>query len=215
MSKTLDQLTEQEIEDFLAKKKEEKRKANQKAKATYEKQKDKVVMSLMDKAVKVFNLLDELKKACHEQMDEQAIKLQDYGGLPKKSKGGYSLTTSDQGYRVTRTRDTQPEWDERAEAGVILIKEFLHDTVKKVDKKLFEILLSFIEKNHRGDLEYAKVFTLLNHRDKYGDKRWIKGLDLLQEGFSNHLKGYGYEFKTKGPDGKWQSLILNFSGIKS
>ena len=94
-----------------------------------------------------------------------------------------------------------------------MIKEFLHDTVKKRDIKLFDILISFLEKNKAGDLEYNRVFSLLQHEDKFDDPRWVEGLKMLKESYSVRMRGYGYEFKQLDGEGKWDNLVLNFSSI--
>ena len=94
-----------------------------------------------------------------------------------------------------------------------LIKDFLADTVKKRDKDLYEILISFISRNANGDLEYAKVMNLMQHRDTFKDERWLSGLDLIKESFSIHFKAYSYEFKIKDKTGKWQPLNLSFTSI--
>ena len=55
--------------------------------------------------------------------------------------------------------------------------------------------------------------NLLKHEDKYNDPRWLEGLRLIKESFSNHFKGYSYEFHFKNESGKWQKLELNFSAL--
>ena len=73
--------------------------------------------------------------------------------------------------------------------------------------------MGFLEKNQDGDLEYSDVMNLYKHENEFNDPRWKEGLKLIKESFSNHLKGYGYEFKVKADDGKWQKLYLNFSSL--
>jgi len=146
-------------------------------------------------------------------MEQQAEKLSAYGEMPGKSKGGFSVTHSDGEQRVTRIRKTQPFWDERSVKAQELIHDFLHDTVKKRDVKIFEILISYIQKNENGNLEYDRVMNLLNHEDKFTDPRWVEGLRLIKESYRVNLRGYGYEFKKKGTDGKWETLDLSFAGL--
>jgi hypothetical protein len=55
--------------------------------------------------------------------------------------------------------------------------------------------------------------VLLQHENNFDDTRWIEGLRLLRESYSNVLKGYGYLFKEKGKDGKWKTITLNFSSL--
>lgn len=206
-------MTTAELEQLLKKRKANEAKKREAEKVAYEAHRDKVVANILTTARALHRELEEFKRYCHIEMDKQAIKLSEYGKIRSNSKGGFSVTNSTDDFRVTRRRDTEPVWDERSNKAQELIKDFLADTIKKRDKKLYEILLGFIERNQNGDLEYSRVMDLLKHEDKYDDPRWKEGLKLIKESFSNHLKGFGYEFKIKGEDGKWQNILLNFSSL--
>lgn len=210
-AETVDQLSTAELEAILARKKAAEKAKKEQARKAYEANRDSLISHLIAKAREVEEELKAFKEMVHKAMDEQAIALGEYGGIRSNSKGGFSITSSCGNLRVTRRLDTVPQWDERGEKAISLIKEFLGDTVKKRDKKLFGILISFLERNKAGDLEYAKVYMLLQHEDKYTDERWVEGLSLLKESYHLMLKGFAYELKVKDHYGKWQTLNLNFS----
>lgn len=207
-------LSTKELEAYLKKRKDKEAKKLEAEREAYEKDRDEKVEAIITTATCLFRELSEFKDYCHIEMDKQAIKLSSYGKIRSNSKGGFSVTNSEDTMRVTRRRDTEPVWDERSTKAIELIKEFLADTIKKRDVKLYEILISFLERNANGDLEYSRVMDLYKHEDKYDDPRWKEGLRLIKESFSNHLKGFGYEFKKKNPEtGKWENLYLNFSSL--
>ena len=214
IEKPVSEMTTKELEEFLKKKKSEEAAKRERERVKYEKERDAAIGQLMDAAREASLALARLKSMATSVMDGQHMKLEEYGALRKNSKGGFNVTNSAGTARVTRRIDSDPKWDERAEKGVELIKEFLADAVKKRDKKLFEILLSFLERNKKGDLEYAKVLTLMQHRDKYSDERWLEGLRLLEESYSLIRKGFAYYFEVKEKEGdKWQKVELNFHGV--
>lgn len=215
-TQTLDpsKLSTAQLEALLKQRKATEQKQLAKEKEVYEKDRDEKVFNIINTAKILFKELSEFKAYCHIEMDKQAIKLSEYGKIRSNSKGGFSVTNTNDTMRVTRRRDTEPVWDERSVKAIELIKEFLGDTIKKRDLKLYEILLSFLERNANGDLEYSRVMDLYKHEDKYDDPRWKEGLRLIKESFSNHLKGFGYEFKMKDEaTGKWSNILLNFSGL--
>ena len=214
VEKPVSEMTTKELEEFLKKKKSEEAAKRERERVKYEKERDTAIGQLMEAAREASLALARLKSMATSVMDGQHMKLEEYGALRKNSKGGFNVTNSAGTARVTRRIDSDPKWDERAEKGVELIKEFLADAVKKRDKKLFEILLSFLERNKKGDLEYAKVLTLMQHRDKYSDERWLEGLRLLEESYSLIRKGFAYYFEVKEKEGdKWQKVELNFHGV--
>lgn len=207
-------LSTAQLEALLAQRKKKEKDALERAKKEYEAARDREIEDLMTEGSFLASRLEAFKKKCHEKMDVQSVKLEEYGQIRSNSKGGFSITHSKGNLRITRRRDTEPYWDERAAKAVELIKDFLQDTVKKRDVKIFKVLMSFLERNKNGDLEYAKVFTLLQYEGEWDDQRWKEGLRLLKESYSVHMKGFGYEFKVKkGEDGKWENLTLNFTAI--
>eukprot|EP01038_Epipyxis_sp_PR26KG_P000918 gene918-1293_t len=141
-------------------------------------------------------------------MDNQANKLANYGKIRGNSKGGFSVSDRNDTMKVTRRRDTEPVWDERSTKAIELIKEFLGDAIKKRDLDMYEILMGFLERNEKGDLEYARVMDLYKHEAKFDDERWKEGLRLIKESFSNHLKGFGYEFKFRNDEGKSVNMSI-------
>lgn len=211
--KTIDQMTPEEIEAHLAKIKADKRNAAAQEKAKFEKEQDYVATNLFDLAKHASEFMQDVKRTCGVEMEKQAVALENYGKFPVKSKGGFSIDNADKTIRITRTRDTQPHWDQRSEKGANLIKEFLGDSIKKKDKDAYEMLMELLTKNEAGQLEYSRVMVLIQNENRFSDARWHEGLKLLKESYSIHMKGYGYRFKHKDAQGKWQNLDMNFSSL--
>ncbi len=209
----INELSTSELEKLLADKKKAEKQRRMAEKAIYEKDKDGTIELLWDEANELALATARFKNKLHTVMDLQAEKLNQYGGIRGNSKGGFAIVHSNGSKNITRRRDTDRFWDERATKAVGLIKDFLSDTVKKRDAQLHDILMSFLERNVKGDLEYAKVMDLLKHEDKFNDLRWVSGLQLIKESYSQSFKAFGYEFKKRNQSGKWESLSLNFSSL--
>lgn len=206
-------MTSTEVRAYLEKIEAKEKKVQQKKREEYEAKRDHVVVSLTENAIGLFKELALFKALVQEEMDEQALRLNEYGLMRGNSKGGFSVTNEADTYRIRRTRDTSPSWDERSTKGVALIKEFLDDAIKKRAFKEYTLIMDFLEKNQQGDLEYQKVMMLLRREDNYSDPRWKEGLRLLKESYKVVLKGFGYYFERKTPEGKWEPISLNFSSL--
>lgn len=213
MNKINNEPTIAELEALLAKRKKDEKEQRQRNKKAYEQNRDTTIESVFAEGLELSLALSRFKQKMHTVMESQKNELDKYGSIRSNSKGGFSITHSDGVTSITRRRDTDPIWDERASKAVDLIKDFLSDTVKKRDADLHDILLGFLERNVKGDLEYAKVMELLNHEDKFNDARWLEGLHLIKESYSQGFKAFGYEFKQKDAQGKWKTLSLNFSSL--
>lgn len=211
--RSIEDMTPDEIEQYLAKKRKAEKAAAEKERKAYEEERDYVVNTIFGLVEDAHDFLMTLHKTCHVEMEKQSEALANYGKLPKSSKGGFSIDNADRTLRITRTRATKPHWDERSKKGVEILKDFLATTAKKRDAKLYNLLMGFLEKNQAGELEYSRVMLLLKHEGEFNEPEWVEGIRLLKEGYSNYFEGYGYQFKKKNASGKWETVLLNFSGL--
>lgn len=210
---TIDELTTEEMEAILSHKKKKEAEKQEKERKAYEAERDTDMGELIALATEIQNKAALLKELTHNKMEKHQEKLNNYGMIRSNSKGGFSLMHSDKTVRIKRRRDTQPIWDERSTKALELVHAFLYDTVKKRDQDLFEMLIGFLVKNKKGDLDYASVMNLLSHETRFEDPRWKEGLRLLKQSYSNFLKGYQYDFEKQNAEGKFERIELNFSAL--
>lgn len=204
----------EELEKALAKKKKAQNAERERMKKEYEKARSKVVLELTNKALDLHYELKEFKKILDHEMELQANRLNEYGAMRKNSKGGFTIKDATDSFKVTRRRNTQPEWDERADKAEELLMDFFGDTIKKRDAKLGDMLMSYLVKNKEGQLKYASVMKLMQHRDKFDDARWKEALKLLEESFRSVLSKYYYVFASKNEQtGEWEPIELTMSSL--
>jgi hypothetical protein len=213
LKKPIEQLTAEETEAVLNHKRKAEKERQEREKRAYEAERDSDMGELIALALEVENKSYLLKRLTHAKMEKHQEKLNEYGKIRSNSKGGFTLMHSDKTIRIKRRRDTQPTWDERSTKALELIHAFLYDTVKKRDRDLFEMLIGFLVKNKKGDLDYASVMNLLSHENRFDDPRWREGLRLLKQSYSNYLKGYQYDFEKQNEEGKFERIELNFSAL--
>jgi hypothetical protein len=211
--KNVAEMSTQELEQFVAQRKNEERKAREKAKQSYVEERDAMILELVSQAKNVHDLLTRFKTKVAEAVDRQQESLTNYGMIRANSKGGYSIVNEAETFKITRERSTKPSWDERGAKGIELIKDFLEDCVKKKDLQMFQILMAFIAKNNNNDLEYAKVMELIKHKNYSNDPRWLEGIQLVEESYTVNFRKYGYQFYKKNEQGSWEQIDLNFSTV--
>jgi hypothetical protein len=209
----ISKLSSSELEDLLAQKKKEEAKEQEEKRKQYEKDRDEDMEHIICLASEIEEKQKYLKSLVSNKMEAHQIKLNEYGKIRSNSKGGFSIMNTDKTIRIKRRRDTQPTWDERSTKALELIHAFLYDTVKKRDIVLFEMLIGFLVKNKKGDLDYASVMNLLSHETRFNDERWKEGLRLLKESYSSYLKGYQYDFERLNSEGKFEKIEVNFSAL--
>jgi ABC-type Fe3+/spermidine/putrescine transport system ATPase subunit len=204
--------TEEQLEQMLQAKKAEKEQQRQAERQAYESKRDAFVKRVIGEAVSYNGLLKDFKADLVQSFEEFEKQLNEYGEIRSNSKGGFSITSSDGKYRIRRIRATSPEWDERSKKGEALIIEFLQEQI--TDTKIHKLVMSFLQRNEKGELEYSRVMNLLNMKTDFDDPRWVEGLELMQESYNVTLRAYQFEFQVKDDiSGKWQRLEMNFSSI--
>ncbi len=208
------EMTIEEMEARVAKMKEKRRKKREKEQQEYVEDRDINITDLIAEAITLQEMIKAYKDEVARIMVMQSEKLTEYRQIRSNSKGGFRIVNSIGDKKIVRRRDTEPTWDERAEKGVALLKDYLGDTVKKRDVKTYELLMGFLLKNDKGDLEHSRVMELLKHEDYSTDIRWVEGVKLVKEGYSNVMKGYGYQFLHRPKEGdKWEAINLSFSSL--
>lgn len=218
MSKVnLKELSEKERTDLMVQlQREEKAKQTvlQKQRKNYEKQRERRIQRGFKGVVRLESQMSSFKEEISKMMAEQHTELDEFGLIPKKSKGGFSIISKDGNFKITRSRDTDSKWDETAIKGVSLIKEFLVKTGQsQVDKVIYELLMGFLAKNDQGDLEFSKVMLFLQHEESFTDPMWKEGLRLLRKGYHVEFKKFGYQFFQKNNEGKFKAISINFSNL--
>lgn len=204
--------TEEQLEQMLQAKKAEKEQQRQAERQAYETKRDAFVKRVIGEAVSYHGLLKDFKADLVQSFEEFEKQLNEYGEIRSNSKGGFSITSSDGKHRVRRIRATAPEWDERSKKGEALIIEFLQEQI--TDTKIHKLVMSFLQRNEKGELEYSRVMNLLNMKADFDDPRWVEGLELMQESYNITLRAFQFEFQVKDDiSGKWQRLEMNFSSI--
>lgn len=214
MSTETKEFTEKELEQMLLAKRKAKKLKRDKERKAYVDNRDENIDKIITEGLALEKKLIAYKEKVANVMIYQHEKLSAYGEIRSNSKGGFRIMNALGNKKVVRRRDTEPTWDERAEKGVMLLKDFLADVVKKRDVKTYELLMGFLTKNEKGDLEHSRVMELLKHQDYSTDQRWVEGISLVKEGYSNVMKGYGYQLQYRPAEGdKWENINLAFSSL--
>lgn len=212
--KSLSDDDRQKLMEQLAKEEKAKRVERNKRRKTYEKNREKRIQKSIKGLLRVEKIISDFKDEISEMMAQQHLELDEFGLIPTKSKGGFSILSNDGNFKITRSRDTDPKWDETALKGAQIIKEFLIERGEfSGDQETQKLLMSLLQKNEQGDLEFSKVMILLQHEDTYQDVNWKEGLRLLKEGYHVEFKRFGYQFHKKDSEGKFKPVIINFSNL--
>lgn len=209
----LEELTAEELEELLEKKRKKEAMKAEADRKKYEAERDELVVNMANVALDLNRQMREFKQAAFDQLLQFKERLDEYGEIRKNSKGGFSLVNDAGDARVKYTYRSLSFWDERSAKAEDLLKDFLADTIKKKDQTLHDIILELLEKNKKGQLEFARISKLYKYEDRYNDPRWKEALKLFKESFNSSESKYDLYFQVKDERGEWQTLNLTFNSI--
>lgn len=213
-TKTIDQMTTEELQAYLEERKREEKQNAQREREDYEKSVDKTASHIIRRAVKLSRLLEAFKGVTTEQLEAIREKLNEYGAIRANSKGGFLLRTKDGTGKVLYKYSSICDWDERANKAEDLLTDFLKDVVKKRDKELFELVMGLLEKNKEGKLEFSRMQALYAKENLFTDPRWVEAIRLFKESFRVIDSKMRLEIYTRNEVTKeWEPVPLNLSSI--
>lgn len=210
---TAKDLTLEELEKELKERKAAETAKNEKEKKDYITKRDKSVTRVVVQSARIGKLLSKFKTDTETVFEELKELCDKYGAIRTNSKGGFSLTTSDDRYKVVRKIDSKPVWNELCDKGIELITQSLIKNIKVKDKDMYDILMTYLKKNKKGDMNYPMVMKLFEHEDKFKDAEGKEGFRLLRENFKTSFTKYYYMFFVKNDNNEWENINLNIASI--
>ena len=210
----LSNLSTNELESLLEKKRQEEAEHRRKEREKYESDRNKLVHDLCNQAKEMSRQLARFKLESMKRVQEFHEKAKSYGDIRSNSKGGFSLRDAQQLFKIAYERNIMSEYDERANMAEAKMREFLEDKVKARDKKTFRMVMSLITRNKKtGDFNPVSINSLLAIEDNYDDPRWKEALKLFRESYQVRLISMSLSFYEKDQQGRDSLIPLSFSRI--
>lgn len=205
-------LTVEQLQEALNQKIQQDKKDKELRKQAYEQIKTELVEARMKRIRILEAMIHEEHKLAMSEMEAFRDVMNEYGELPKNSKGGFSIENSQGTEKIRLRYRNLSDFDERAEMAEQKIRSFFERTLKVEDKITFEMFMSLLERK-KGKIDPSKAMKILSYQDSYDDPEWLKGCELLRESFSVTGSKYYIEFEERGENNIWRTLNLNFASL--
>jgi len=206
-------MTTDQLKAELLKREKDEKVEKQRRKEEYEKERNAMVVEMVEEATELENLLLQFKRRSLQRIEAFRERAHRYGDIRSHSKGGFRLRNSETQEVVSLDRNSVPEYDERANMAEDLIKDFLQDAIKKKDQQTYRTISALMERNKKGDFTPGRIASLMKVRDNYSDERWIKAMQLFEESFMVRDISYSVSFLRKDAMGKDAAICLTFASL--
>lgn len=202
----LSQLSEQELQDALAKKKNHKNAQREAYKALVAETVPKAIFRLCHAS----EILSVAKKETFEFFEDiLSLKNEVYGLKEKQRSHTFSTDTSEIkiGYRIN------DGWDDTAHAGVEKVKNFITSLAKdKETAALVEMVFDLLKKDANGNLKSNRVLELQKLTSKFNNEEFSDGVEIISKAFKP-VRSSWFIDACLIENGKKTAIPLNISSV--
>ena len=139
--------------------------------------------------------------------------MRDYGQLKNADQRNYTITDGD--FRLQVASNSVKGFDERADMAaerlVAYLKNYMQKSEKGQEDPMYQLAMTLLERNQRGDLDYKSISKLFELEDKFGDQEYKDIMMLFKE--SNVVQKTAvnyYFFRRHKETGVWMRIEPSF-----
>lgn len=156
----LSNLTSKELEELLAKKRQEEREAGIRKREAYEGIKAEMICGMKHKVSTVCIEVQGLHKFCQDELGAFRDVMLEYGQL-KRGNAQMSFTVQDDNFKIEVKSNKVKKFDERADVAAARLIEFLQNWIQGkedgADNPMYQLAITLLERNKNGDLDYTTL----------------------------------------------------------
>ena len=211
------ELTVEQLEQLLAKKRDQENKLAEKKRKAYEQKKEHLIDTLGGFALSLNGQILDLKLEAFRDLTTFREEMMEYGDIRggEKNKGSFEIKNDK--YKIHFRTHVLKQFDERAELAETKLKEFLSTFVKKKNTKAYELIMALLQRNDKtGDFDINLINRLYGMRDKFDNPLWHQALDLFQESYAPNGSAQYVQFYIKNTSNNtWEAIVLDFNKVKA
>ena len=139
--------------------------------------------------------------------------MRDYGQLKNADQRNYTITDGD--FRLQVASNSVKGFDERADMAaerlVAYLKNYMQKSEKGQEDPMYQLAMTLLERNQRGDLDYKSISKLYELEDRFGDQEYKDIMTLFKE--SNVVQKTAvnyYFFRRHKETGVWIRIEPSF-----
>lgn len=139
--------------------------------------------------------------------------MRDYGQLKNADQRNYTITDGD--FRLQVASNSVKGFDERADMAaerlVAYLKNYMQKSEKGQEDPMYQLAMTLLERNQRGDLDYKSISKLYELEDRFGDQEYKDIMTLFKESNMVQKTAVNYYFFRRHKDtGVWMRIEPSF-----
>nr|BFF39042.1 hypothetical protein BACY1_08470 [Tenacibaculum mesophilum] len=205
----LEALSDEQIKQEYERRQQKSIEQKEAQRKAYKDLKEGTINKLCKRACEIHGTLAAFKTEAFEDMQSLYTILQEYSSRHADGKGNFKIENED--FRISYKRQGKATFDERSLQAEKHIIDFLNSRYSG-DQDTKDLIMSLLERKN-GDLDINLIQKLYQMEDRFNDKNWERGIELLKESYKySHSKDY-IRFERKTETGEFSPIVLQFSKI--
>lgn len=134
--------------------------------------------------------------------------------LTKDDQRSHTFTTSDSKLRITLGVHTVDGYRDTVEDGIAMVKEYIESLAKDdTSKALVNAVLRLLSRDGQGNIKASRVLQLRKMADETGDKRFLEGVQIIEESYQPSVTKRYIRAEFKNDKGAWVYIPLSMTDV--
>ena len=143
--------------------------------------------------------------------DALELKAKLYG--TKDGQQSHNFISRDGRYRIRLGYNVLDDYDDTAEAGVDMVKEYLEELRASGPsaQAAVDIAMSLLARDQKGNLKMSRIVTLRKHAQRSGNAKFIRGVDIIMDAYQPTKSKEFIRAEYKNEQGAWVNVPLGMT----
>ncbi|MEG0807643.1 MAG: DUF3164 family protein [Alistipes sp.] len=182
---------------------------------TYKKLISEAVVDCFPVLQNTSKLLAETKRAVRAKFSAALAMKSDLYAI-KEGQQSHTFISEDGRYRIRLGYNVVDDYDDTADAGVAIVKEYLGGLAAEGAGAMqaVKLALSLLSKDSKGTLKASRIMTLRKQALESGATRFIEGVDVIMNAYKPLESKQYIRAEYKNNDGVWCNVPLGMTEVE-
>lgn len=210
------EMTVEERAQFeVFRKKEERRAAEEKARADREMYKQMVDDEIENSIPVLLTISENIKQSKQQVLDNFKTILELKASLFKTVRDdqkSHTFTNSEGTRRITLGVYVTDGYRDTVEDGIAIVKEYIESLAKdEKTKALVSMVLRLLSRDAKGTLKASRIVQLRKVAEQTGDDRFLEGVRIIEESYQPEVSKQFIRAEQKDANGMWRTIPLGMT----
>lgn len=211
----INQMSVQDLEALVERKKKLERQAENAKRDAYEGIRAEVVHSIMQKVQQVTSDVEALHEFVQNETEAFKAVMAEYGRLRFENQMSFQIQAGD--YRIEVKSNKVKRFDERADIAAARLIEFMRKWIETApggdDNPMYQLAMVLLERNKEGELDYKNISKLYSLEAKFDEPEYSEIMQLFKESHLVEGNATKYYFWKRDNLGVWRRIEPSFNRL--